>query len=433
MPLECEHIRNEFSALLDNELNPEDRELVEEHLSDCSDCLRELHGYKVVSDIYRYHHPVKAPEDFEARFHAAIAPIGRKRNVTWQRLGLAAAAGFTLIAGVAVWQSQSRLQKLGAPEMASHLASDSVPQSPPTAEAPQALMFKNSAAERARESIEDKDAAQTVGALESAAAAPAEQSPNTAVDRYSYDAAAPPAVPGEASPATRVGTDLRKMDTAPQEALPQPSTDRHANGNGAFGGGGLMPQAAPAPAPASSPAASEPAPLNVARKSGDSAADMKSKAVVPSSPSAEAKPSPESVDSAKTPERATVEMKIEAGVTQSESNFSDSRPALAGAARKESEAAPESAATTAPAPPASITWHDQNFKLIDGIWRQDSYADEALVKVAIPSDAWNTVLDLHPDLAKLCDRVEPVIVKLGDVWYQFTTTPATPAGDSSGR
>lgn len=371
MPLECEHIRNEFSALLDNELNPEDRELVEEHLSDCSDCLRELHGYKVVSDIYRYHHPVKAPEDFEARFHAAIAPIGRKRNFTWQRWGLAAAVGFTLIAGVAVWQSQSRLAKFAAPEMASHLESDSAPQAPPAAEAPQALMFKIPAAESAPES----------------ATAPAEQNSNAPVDRYSRDAA------------------------APREEMPSLSTNGMVNRNGSLGGG-AMPQAAPAPA--SEPAASEPAPVNIARKTGEGAADMKSKAMEPASPSAVAKPSPESADSVEVPERVPVEMKLEA-------------------AKKEVAGTSETAASAAPAPPAPLTWHEQTFKLADGTWRQENYAGEPVTKIAIPSEAWNALLDKHPDLAKLCERAEPVIVKLGETWYRFARTPTSPDTDATRR
>ncbi len=41
-------VREDFSALLDNELTHEERELVEGHLSECAECLRELDALKRV-------------------------------------------------------------------------------------------------------------------------------------------------------------------------------------------------------------------------------------------------------------------------------------------------------------------------------------------------------------------------------------------------
>jgi anti-sigma factor RsiW len=366
MPLECDHIRNEFSALLDNELNPEDRELVEEHLSDCSECLRELHGYKVVSDAYRYHHPVKAPEDFEERFHAAIAPIGRKRSFTWQRWTLAAAAGFTLIAGIGLWQSQSTLKQSAAPELARSLATDAAPASPPLPErAPEAAM---------EQSLADADKAMAT------AAAPAQENLETAVPSLNY------------------GT------SAPAEAQP-------GEGSGGFGGGGgvAMPQAAPAPSAA--PAASEPvAPAADPVK-------LKSRAV-----DVVATPAPVNTPDSEFRVGLSTPMKKESPSAESAPSSDETLPGIEESATTAAKMATEEA----PAPPATRRWHEQNFTLRDGAWHQEGYSSEPLTKISIPSTAWSSLLEKNVDLATLCEREEPVIVKLGDVWYEMVKLPAKP-------
>ena len=98
-------------------------------------------------------------------------------------------------------------------------------------------------------------------------------------------------------------------------------------------------------------------------------------------------------------------------------------PVPAAPLAKESAAA-ESAMRAEAASPTPLLWKEQSFDLVDGTWRQSDYADETLTKIAIPSPEWNTLLDQHPDLAALCDREEPVIVKLGDVWYSIAKVPA---------
>jgi anti-sigma factor RsiW len=373
MPLECDHIRNEFSALLDNELNPEDRELVEEHLSDCSECLRELHGYKVVSDAYRYHHPVKAPEDFEARFHAAIAPIGRKRGFVWQRWGLAAAAGFTLVAGVAFWQSQSTLKQSASSELA---LSAPAPEAAPAADAPQAMMFQAPAEGAASDVMMQESAATSV----EAAPAPVQES---------LDAAGTgPALDGIASTAA-VESDAGLSDGVKAKVASEPEI-----GGGGFGGGGggfggqAMPEVAPAEAPA---------PEMARRTAGDSVA-LKS---VP----AESDQSGLGTANRDKEVRADSRSAMRSQTTEST------------AAEVADAAIPAAAPPASPAPVNALRWNNIEFTLTDGTWRQAGYAGETLTKVTIPSKEWNGLLDRHTDLNLLCDRDEPVIVKLGDVWY----------------
>lgn len=397
MPLECDHIRNEFSALLDNELNPEDRELVEEHLSDCSDCLRELHGYKVVSDAYRYHHPVKAPEDFEARFHAAIAPIGRKRGPVWRTWGLAAAAGFILVAGVAFWQAQSSLKQSATSELA---LGTPAPEAPPAADAPQALMLKVPAEEPAPELMMQESAAKPVG-----------DAPT--VGQESLDASdTGPALDGIASTAA-VESDPGSDGALKARVASEPGAGGGGSGGGSgFGGGGgfgggAMPESAPAAAPeaAETSTLNAPAPEMARRTASERVA-------LESVPASEAQPDPGV---------AVVEKEVSApGKSEMRSQTTESN-----AAEAADSVAPAAAPPASPAPAASLRWNNLEFTLVDGTWRQSGYAGETLTKITIPSPEWNALLDQHAGLNVLCDRDEPVVVKLGDVWYVIAkaTTP----------
>lgn len=317
MALECEHIRNEFSALLDNELNPEDRELVEEHLSDCSDCLRELHGYKLVSDRYRYHHPVKAPEDFEARFHAAIAPIGKSR--TWPRplwTALAAAAGVALVAGVLVWRAQSPMDQF---QVASEMAAP--PATPMSADGM------------------ESEASNGTMALESApvadqALSQSEEGPAAGAMMFRSDAAQEDfGAAGGAAPAEKQEMDAAALSAPAEAPAPEPVPETMA---------------------LSAPAAAPPANLE-----NESAARMMKAAAAPA---------------------------IEA--------------------------------------PAPILWRERTFNLADGVLTESTWTNEPTTAVTIPSDAWNGLLDQHPDLATLCDREEPVVVKLDEIWYRIARQAA---------
>ena len=68
----CTEVRDDFSALLDNELSPEDSEAIELHLSDCSDCLRALEAMKQVVDLYNDLPAQSAPDNFTEGIHQAL-------------------------------------------------------------------------------------------------------------------------------------------------------------------------------------------------------------------------------------------------------------------------------------------------------------------------------------------------------------------------
>ena len=96
-------IREDFSALLDGELTLEERELVEGHLSECAECLRELDALKQVDVAYSALSQMKAPEDFEEGVREAIRPrtlrfpaLGEGRSMRWMR-PVAAIAALVLV------------------------------------------------------------------------------------------------------------------------------------------------------------------------------------------------------------------------------------------------------------------------------------------------------------------------------------------------
>ncbi len=74
---DCGDVRAEFSALLDGELTQDERDGVERHLGDCAECLRELHQMQRVNHLYGDLPRVTAPEGFEERIRAAVAPKRR--------------------------------------------------------------------------------------------------------------------------------------------------------------------------------------------------------------------------------------------------------------------------------------------------------------------------------------------------------------------
>ncbi len=60
----CEEVQEDFSALLDDELAPDEVEGVEAHLSTCSDCLRELDSLKKMQSVFQAMPRVSAPANF---------------------------------------------------------------------------------------------------------------------------------------------------------------------------------------------------------------------------------------------------------------------------------------------------------------------------------------------------------------------------------
>jgi hypothetical protein len=120
MDRDPEHIRDEFSPLLDGELSAEERAAIEARLAGDADLLRELEALKRVDQLYRSMPTEQAPAGFEERVRRALQePVApqirrfRPRFALWT--AVAAAAGLLVVVGAVLLSSNP----LGAPP---HLA-----------------------------------------------------------------------------------------------------------------------------------------------------------------------------------------------------------------------------------------------------------------------------------------------------------------------
>ncbi|MBI5093315.1 MAG: zf-HC2 domain-containing protein [Candidatus Hydrogenedentes bacterium] len=204
--MDCAHAKEEFSALLDGELTPEDRAAIEAHLAECSECLRDLDGMKRVDVRYRQLAPLKAPEGLEHRVRAATQRGIRIRTTralsplrVWPLL--ASAASLALVIGAIAWT-------LHTPRTASFKLAESFEKAGQAKTAP-APATSDLALDAAKESGEVK--------LKSARReAPAEAAP-----AQPASAAAQPSPAAASSPGAEAMTlSPSKAPAAPKEAAP---------------------------------------------------------------------------------------------------------------------------------------------------------------------------------------------------------------------
>ena len=426
MALACEQIRNEFSALLDDELDTEDRELVEEHLSECAECLRELHGFKQVTDAYRYHHPVKAPDDFEARLREAMAPEPVRFTGRWSPMRLAAAAAIVVGIGLAYWRVSehtgtdfmlSKQMTEDAAESRPQAVEEAIVESEPERMAAEAAPVAEASAETQdgmalarREPTRSLGQADALPEPEAAPSVAADAAPSAAVEMALRDAAAP--------------LDESKEAGAERPAVPA-EQDRFSGGFGGGGmrnlgtiggGGGAFGIEAEADGAVPSENAITESREVAAKMKGSDTLAAKTPAMEP--PPASAAPPPQAAPPVSPIQEEAAPMPAEQPAVERED--------LAVARRERGREAAASDETTmvsglveAETANATLSWRDQSFVLVDGVLQQDGYDGQDTTEIILLSDAWNTVLDKHPDLVDLVDGTIPVIVRLDDVWYRF--------------
>ncbi len=370
MPIACEQIRNEFSALLDDELNSEDRELVEEHLSECAECLRELHGYKQVSDVYFYHHPVKAPDNFDELLKEALAPVPSSTGMGWSPWRMAAAAAIVLVAGGIGWRT---LQD--SPERTMVLSSNLDQREPEVQSAP----------------AEEPMQGATEAAMEQASTA-ASNAPSEG------EFSAPP-----------VGLGGRGIGPA----------------SSGFGGG-IVPKEAPEAEvrmKQSAPAADAPTLPEAEAPARARKMEERDAVSIQAAPPAPA-PAPmleEAVANSESDDVRAIEHLADAMADADDVPAEEPRQSLL-----KQRMADESPSTAAVPPAEPVQWREQQFSLTEGVLTQRSYGQEPLSVVQAPSEAWTQLLDAHPDLAQLVDGTQDVIVRLDETWYRIDVAPRAP-------
>ena len=210
IPNQCRAIRAVFSPFLDHELDSEARGQVERHLHECADCLRELHGYKLVSDRYAALPRPQAPADFEARVLDRIAPrptFTARLRQHWQS-GIALAAVLLCTLGLTLFWTQQQHDDAPATAL-DYIARDDAPQTQEIreTEAPEMapLMLEDAPppAEVAEDSL-SMDMGISVMSAPNDAAAPAPPSPESATRMLAAPAPKPET---EATPDDRDATE----------------------------------------------------------------------------------------------------------------------------------------------------------------------------------------------------------------------------------
>lgn len=132
---DCLEVREDLSAYVDDELGADEKEGIEAHLGECTDCSRELEALKRVDDAYRGLETVGAPAGFEDDVRAgAEAGNGETserefRPAGWMGPAVAlAAAAVVVIAGFVVLEvrQNGRMQTAAAPETAADAGQEAV-------------------------------------------------------------------------------------------------------------------------------------------------------------------------------------------------------------------------------------------------------------------------------------------------------------------
>lgn len=384
----CETIREEFSALLDGELDAETREAVESHLHECSDCLRELGRYKKVTGMYGRLERVPAPPGFEERVADAIRPkitplpVRRKFFVRWE-MALAAAAVLLIIAGTFVM-----LPTVHAPGTLQISKSKEAPpaqpevQTAPREAAPEQPLYseEKSVSDQAVDSSTLSQEYFTKGDV-------AGQAVETAAPVLTPAAPAPAPVL-ESLPGISQKNEVMEVQQERRRELPKPE-----------------PEAEPKPAPVLTAKAAMPA------KDKSPAGLAHSGAVGGAAPAGDVLTSvPETMEAdrviapplaAAAPEAVRMEKRQAHGAQE----------------KAHAERAAGINAASAPAAANEQTLEGKTFVYLADTWIEKGYADQAKTPIVRGSSQYQELLKQHPEIARYADLGARVVLKLDHTWY----------------
>jgi predicted anti-sigma-YlaC factor YlaD len=119
--MDCQEAREEFGALLDDELTVQRREAIEAHLGECSLCLRDLESLQRTDRLYQRLERKTTPETFERDVYDAAHPsIFRRRRVKRSMWPLIAAAAVMAVTAGTLFtlllRQPNRFEMAAAPE-----------------------------------------------------------------------------------------------------------------------------------------------------------------------------------------------------------------------------------------------------------------------------------------------------------------------------
>lgn len=423
----CEKIREEFSALLDGELDAETREAVEAHLHECSECLLELSRYKKVSEMYNRMERVPAPPDFEARVADAIwpkivpLPERKKFHLRWMP-AFAAAAVLLIIAGTfVVLPTVYAPGTLKISKLKEAPAAETVPQPEPPEAAPEQKLF--SGEKNVTGQTEDEAApsnaffarVDTTGKMETQAA----------------PALAPTPAPIPAPPMLRQATPLHEIIAPKLEPMPEMAKE----------------EPKPEPKPELKP---EPKPEPKLKLESEPEQKVLAKAAVPEKDQGVEPSAPEEAVGGAAPD--LISMTMDATEMEEESKPVEAMPSVASAP------AAASAPPTPPAPAASAPVEEgrgrrsaargtfgagyggpsvmkeqkvshaptqtneralngKTFDYLEDTWFERGYSGQNKVSVDRGSSQYQDLLKKYPAIAQWSDLGSRVVLKLDDTWY----------------
>lgn len=359
-------VRDDFSALLDDELSSAERERIEEHLSDCADCLRALNRFKRVDDAYAGLGAVSAPEGFEEAVRTALRPKQVRRFPMRPVVGTLLAAAAAVLIVVTVWPRTAV-----APEDGSFQVSKSA-EDAARAEAPQAPAAEPEPAEResAGRAEAGAETADVGTALDDEAAndGAVRQQPEFEVDALS-DGRMPNVSGGERGLA---GESRRSVDMAPTIGwAPMPSE------------------------------AAETEDVVVRRRSGSGAESLA--------------PTEGFGDSALEKSEADAVERSQQNESMLSRDADSTKEALEESMSSASGA--EQVAAAPSEPPGPAVSEARTFEVRDGVWYETGYAGETIVDVERDGEILQALIEADPRVAELAENASRIVFEVGGVWY----------------
>lgn len=112
--MNCKHVSANLSAYIDQELNPCESLLIDEHLATCAVCHQEMLAMRELAHLMRGLSNVEPDHDLADRIlmHVFSCPVERTtRNFfTTKRVLVTSTACLTILLGAAIWQRGSHSQ-----------------------------------------------------------------------------------------------------------------------------------------------------------------------------------------------------------------------------------------------------------------------------------------------------------------------------------
>lgn len=79
--MKCEDVQRLFSGYVDNELHPQEKRLLKEHLSDCRTCQEEWRGFNRTVKITRSLPEIEPPSDLLQRVKEGVSPFSKTKRL----------------------------------------------------------------------------------------------------------------------------------------------------------------------------------------------------------------------------------------------------------------------------------------------------------------------------------------------------------------